>query len=228
MTEQQPQEQSDRTIRPLAFHAAPGTEDWRVLGEGACTFYPTGSFADGARLVAAIAAAADGLGAPDVDLRPEGVTVRLIAVGEEYYGLTERHIELARRISAAARALGATAQPHAVQTVQVTVDALERPAVVAFWRALLGYRDRAGSPEDLIDPARRGAPFYFQQMDEPRPQRNRVHVDVWVPYDLAEQRVAAALAVGGRLVTDEHAPVLWVLADPEGNEACVGAAGAQG
>ncbi|MFD7644410.1 VOC family protein [Kitasatospora sp. NPDC059795] len=226
MTEPQPQTHS--TIRPLAFHAAPGTEDWRVLGEGACTFFPAASFADAARLVAAIASAVDGLGAPDVDLRPEGVTVRLITVAEDYYGLTERHIELARRISAAARALGATAEPHAAQTVQVTVDALERPAVVAFWRALLGYRDRAGSPEDLIDPARRGAPFYFQQMDEPRPQRNRVHVDVWVPYDVAEQRVAAALAAGGRLVNDDDAPVLWVLADPEGNEACVGAAGAAG
>ncbi|MFJ5926059.1 VOC family protein [Kitasatospora sp. NPDC092948] len=226
MTEHQAQ--TNNPIRPLAFHAAPGTEDWRVLGEGACAFFRTGSFADGARLVAAIATAVDGLGAPDVDLRPEGVTVRLITAGQDYYGLTEHHIELARRISTAARAAGAAAEPHAVQTVQVTLDALERPAVVAFWQALLGYRDRAGSPEDLIDPARRGAPFYFQQMDEPRPQRNRVHVDVWVPHDVAPQRVAAALAVGGRLVTDEHAPTLWILADPEGNEACVGAAGATG
>ncbi|MFJ8443170.1 VOC family protein [Kitasatospora griseola] len=222
------QAEADVRIRPSAFHAAPGTEDWRVLGEGACTFFRTGSFADGTRLVAAIATAVDGLGAPDVDLRPDGVTVRLIKPGEEFYGLTERHIELARRISAAAREFGATAEPHAVQTVQVTVDALERPAVVAFWRALLGYRDRAGSPEDLLDPARRGAPFYFQQMDEPRPQRNRVHVDVWVPHDIAAQRVAAALAAGGRLVTDADAPALWILADPEGNEACVGAAGATG
>ncbi|MFF0296612.1 VOC family protein [Kitasatospora sp. NPDC004614] len=228
MTDDQLQVGTDSRIRPLAFHAAPGTEDWRVLGEGACTFFRTGSFADGARLVAAIATAVDGFGAPDIDLRPEGVTVRLIAATDELYGLMERHIELARRISAAARAFGAVAEPHAVQTVQVTLDALEMPTVVAFWRALLGYRDRAGSPEDLIDPARRGAPFYFQQMDEPRPQRNRVHVDVWVPYDVAEQRVAAAIAAGGRLVTDEHAPALWVLADPEGNEACVGAAGAAG
>ncbi|MFD8482053.1 VOC family protein [Kitasatospora sp. NPDC059673] len=228
MNDHQLQAATDSRIRPLAFHAAPGTEDWRVLGEGACTFFRTASFADGTRLVAAIATAVDGLGAPDVDLRPEGVTVRLIAAGEDYYGLTEHHIELARRISAAARELGAAAEPHAVQTVQVTVDALDMPTVVAFWRAVLGYRDRAGSPEDLIDPARRSAPFYFQQMDEPRPQRNRLHVDVWVPYDVAEQRVAAALAAGGRLVTDEHAPGLWVLADPEGNEVCVGAAGAAG
>jgi 4a-hydroxytetrahydrobiopterin dehydratase len=30
--------------------------------------------------------------------------------------------------------------------------------------------------------------------------------------------VAAALAAGGRLVSDEHAPEWWTLADAEGNE----------
>lgn len=79
-------------------------------------------------------------GHPDVDLRHEGVTIRLITVTDDYYGLTERHIELARQISAVARA-------------------------------------------------------------------------------------AAALAAGGRLVNDADAPSTWVLADPEGNEACVGVAG---
>jgi 4a-hydroxytetrahydrobiopterin dehydratase len=117
------------------------------------------------------------------------------------------------------------ADPTAVQTVQVTLDALVGPDVVSFWRALLGYQERANSAEDLIDPRRRGAPFYFQRMDAPRPQRNRLHIDVWVPYDQAEARIAAALAAGGRLVNDADAPSNWVLADPEGNEACIGVAG---
>ncbi|OKI30676.1 VOC family protein [Streptomyces sp. CB03911] len=213
-------------IRPRYFHRSAGLEDWRVLGEGACAYFRTGSFTAGARLVQAIGEL-PGLGqdAPDVDLRPEGVTVRLITLTDDYYGLTERHVALAREISATARALGITADPSAVQTVQVTVDALETPAVLPFWRALLGYQDRANSGEDLVDPGRRGAPFYFQPMDAPRPQRNRVHVDVWVPYDQAEARVAAAIAAGGRLVSDAEAPSNYVLADPEGNEACVGAAG---
>ncbi|MFD0574272.1 VOC family protein [Kitasatospora gansuensis] len=212
-------------IRPKQFHETEGLADWRVLGEGACAYFRTGSFQIGAQLVQAIGELPGlGDGEPDVDLRHEGVTVRLITVTDDYYGLTERHLELARQISAVAGELGIPADPAAVQTVQVTVDALAGPAVVAFWRALLGYRDRANSPEDLIDPQRRGAPFYFQQMDAPRPQRNRVHVDVWVPYDQAKARIAAALAAGGRLVNDADAPANWVLADPEGNEACVGAA----
>jgi 4a-hydroxytetrahydrobiopterin dehydratase len=42
-----------------------------------------------------------------------------------------------------------------------------------------------------------------------------------VPHELAEERVAAAIAAGGRLVTVEYARSWWVLADAEGNEACV-------
>ncbi|CAL2068625.1 MULTISPECIES: VOC family protein [Streptomyces] len=219
-------ESKSERIRPERFHGTAGVEDWRVVGEGACAYFRTGSFAVGARFVGAISEMPGaGVDHPDVDVRRDAVIVRLITVTDDYYGLTERHVELARRISAVARTLGISADPSAVQTVQVTVDALEGPKVVAFWRALLGYQDRAHSGEDLIDPHRRGAPFYFQRMDAPRPQRNRVHVDVWVPYDQAEARIAAALAAGGRLVNDADAPSNWVLADPEDNEACVGVAG---
>lgn len=216
-------------IRPAEFHAAEGVGDWRVLGEGACAYFRTGSFALGARLVAALAELpGGGSGCPDVDVRAEGVTVRLISTAADHYGLTREHVGAARRISAAARSLGLAADPSGLRGVQVTLDALDLPAVTAFWRALLGHEYRAGSPEDLVDPGRRSAPFYFQQLDAPRPQRNTVHVDVWVPYDVAADRVAAALAAGGRLIGDADAPSLWILADPEGNEACVGAAGAPG
>jgi 4a-hydroxytetrahydrobiopterin dehydratase len=54
------------------------------------------------------------------------------------------------------------------------IDALAGPEVLPFWRAVLGYRDRGDSPEDLIDPYGRGPLLYFQQMDVPRPQRNRI------------------------------------------------------
>ncbi|MGW3495325.1 VOC family protein [Streptomyces sp. NPDC001020] len=213
-------------VRPQQFHETAGLEEWRVLGEGACTYFRTGSLTVGARLVQAISELPGvDAGHPDIDVRYDGVTVRLITVNSDFYGLSERDVELAREISAVARTLGIPADPSGVQTVQVTVDALAGPDVVRFWRALLGYADRANSPEDLIDPHRRGAPFYFQQMDAPRPQRNRVHIDVWVPYDQAEARIADAIAAGGRLVSDAHAPSHWVLADPEGNEACVGVAG---
>jgi 4a-hydroxytetrahydrobiopterin dehydratase len=71
------------------------------------------------------------------------------------------------------------------------------------------------------DPARRGPGFGLQRMNAARPHRNRLHLDIAVPHDQAEARVTAALAAGGHLVSDAHAPKWWVLADAEGNEACV-------
>jgi 4a-hydroxytetrahydrobiopterin dehydratase len=115
--------------------------------------------------------------------------------------------------------LGLSADSSALQTVQVSIDALVGSEVMPFWRAVLGYEYRSDSPdEDLIDPRGRGPSLWFQEMDVPRPQRNRIHIDVWVPHDQGEARVKAAIAAGGRLVTDEHAPGWWTLADPEGNE----------
>jgi 4a-hydroxytetrahydrobiopterin dehydratase len=211
---------SGRRISPRQFSEADGVEDWRVLGEGACPYFRTGSFVAGTRLVHAIGELA-GLGEhhPDLDLRHEGVTVRLLTTADDWYGLTERDLDLARQISAVARQLGLSADPSALQTVQVSIDALVGSEVMPFWRAVLGYEYRPDSPdEDLIDPRGRGPSLWFQEMDAPRPQRNRIHIDVWVPHDQAEARVKAAIAAGGRLVTDEHAPGWWTLADPEGNE----------
>ncbi len=202
-------------ITPRQFHEAAGVEDWRALFSGVCAHFRSGSFAAGVALVDAIGRLADAANHhPDLDLRYAGVTVRLRT--HEVEGLSERDVELARQISAAARELGVPADPPAVQDVQIAIDALVGPQVVPFWRAVLGYREV--SDEDLLDPRGRGPSLWFQQMDAPRPQRNRVHVDVSVPHDQAEARVAAAIAAGGHLVSDQYAPAWWTLADAEDNE----------
>ena len=112
------------------------------------------------------------------------------------------------------RTLEVEADPTAVQSVQLTIDALVTADVRPFWRVVLGYEEVGD--EDLLDSRGRGPSIWFQPMDAPR--RNRVHVDVFVPYDAAEARVAGALAAGGRLVDDSHAPHWWALADADGNE----------
>ncbi|HEY8018643.1 MAG TPA: VOC family protein, partial [Actinomycetota bacterium] len=96
--------------------------------------------------------------------------------------------------------------------------------VMPFWRAVLGYEPRPDSPdEDLVDPRDRGPAFWFEGMDEPRSDGGgAIHLGIWVPYEQAEARVAAALAAGGRMVRDEFAPAWWTLADPAGNEADIG------
>ena len=205
-------------ITPQQFHQAAGVEDWRVLNLSACAHFATGSFAVGLALVNAIGELAEAANHhPDLDLQYRSLLVRLRS--HDVHGLSERDVELGRRISAAARELGVAADPSALQWVNVTIDALVGPDVQPFWRALFGYRDQG--PEDLVDPHGRGPDFWFQQLDAPRPQRNRVHLDISVPHDQAQARIAAALAAGGRLVSDLRAPSWWVLADPEGNEACL-------
>ena len=130
-----------------------------------------------------------------------------------------RDVDLARKISAIAKELDIPAEPSVVASLEIAIDALDIPLVKPFWEAVLGYKPH--SDNDCVDPYGRGPAFWFQQMDAPRPQRNRIHIDVTVPHDVAEQRIAAALAAGGTLVSDKAAPAFWVLADPEGNEACI-------
>jgi 4a-hydroxytetrahydrobiopterin dehydratase len=196
-------------LSPQQFQASGGVEEWRVVGDGACAHYPTRSFAAGARLVQAIGAlpGIDARG-PDVDLRGDGVTVRLLTTSDDYYGLTTGDVELARRISAAARDLGLAGDPAAVQSVLVIPGAPDPATVLPFWRAVLGYEPRADSPDaDLVDPRRRGPAFWFEGMEEPRPGGGgAIHVAIWVPAEQAAARIAAALAAGGRLVRDEFAP----------------------
>jgi len=215
------------TITPQQFHEAEGVGDWRVVGDGACTFFRTGSFAEAARLVQAMSEL-PGLDThhPDVDLRQDGVTVRLITATEDHYGMSMRDVELARQISAVARDLGLSGDPSAVQSVLVIPGAPDTAEVMPFWRAALGYEPRADTPdEDLVDPRGRGPAFWFEPMDEPRPDGGgAIHIAVWVPYEQAEARVAAALAAGGHMVRDGFAPAWWTLADAAGNEADVATA----
>ncbi len=117
-----------------------------------------------------------------------------------------------------------TARP--VQMLELAIDALDIAAIRPFWKAVLGFvddpADDDGPTAAIVDPAGQLPALWFQQMDAPRRQRNRVHFDITVAHDEAEPRVRAALAAGGRLVDDSFARSFWVLADAEGNEICVG------
>ena len=199
-------------ITPQDFHDAEGVDDWRVLYWGAHAFFRATSYAQGASFVAAIA----GLVAPtrhdpDVDLRREGVAVKLATRGIR--NLSTRDITLARQISEVARDLGLEADPSVLQVVQTAVASPPSAEVTPFWAAVLGYVQ----PNDthLVDPLRRNSSFFLQAADRVAPGRGRMHVDVCVPHDQVEARIAAAVAAGGRIADDSEAPEWWTLADPE-------------
>ncbi len=155
------------------------------------------------------------------------IAVQTLATGS----VTARDVEVARRISAAVAALGRATEadaggvaPRPVQLIEIAIDAIDIASIRPFWKAVMGYDDEPGAagPQDgLADPAGESPTIWFQQMDEPRRQRNRIHFDVSVPHDEAQPRIQAALAAGGELRSDAGAPAFWILADAEGNEACV-------
>ena len=211
----------------LTRHAASDAVDhlgWRLLLGFLCSAVPVASLAE-AQEVAALAIAATGEDADGhlrVDLRRDRVefAVQTAATG----WLDDRDIEITAAISTALDGRTVPSDgPRPVQMLEIAIDAMDIPAIVPFWRAVLGYVDDQQSDDigAVIDPLGQGPAIWFQQMDKPRPQRNRIHFDISVPHDEADARVAAALAAGGTLVSDSHARSFWVLADAEGNEVCV-------
>lgn len=209
-------------VSPDEFTRLEGLDDWRVILRSAhATYRAGGSFTEAAELAAAIARIADEVDHhPDLDLRyPDVVHVTLTS--HDAGGLTTRDVDLARAISAVAGGpgSGANAEVHAAQVTEICIDTMDADRIRPFWAAVLGYVDGGGG--DLVDPRRIGPPLWFQQMDEPRTDRDRFHLDVSVPHDAAAGRIDAALAAGGSLVTDAFARSWWVLADADGNEACI-------
>ena len=184
----------------------PGLADWRLVLHRLVATFRAPTYEDAAALVPRVAAVAGA----DVDLRPGG----LLQVS-----LPEDDVAGAQAVSALVAGAGLAAEPCAAAGTEIAIDALDIAAVRPFWKALLGYVE--DGDDALVDPDRLGPAVWFQQMDRPRPQRNRIHVDVAVPHDVADERRAAAVAAGGRLLDDSEARAFWVLADPEGNEACI-------
>jgi 4a-hydroxytetrahydrobiopterin dehydratase len=186
------------------------------------SYFRSASFAEAARFVQAIGQL-PGVEdhRPAVDIRSDGVTVRLITYTDDWFGPSRRDVELARQISGVARDLGLVADASAVQSLVIIPGSPNPAEVMPFWRAVLGYEPRNDSPdEDLVDPRDRGPGFWFEQMEVPRGDGGgAIHISVWVPPGQAEARVAAALAAGGRMVRDNFAPAWWTLADSAGNEA---------
>lgn len=206
------------SLSPAAVAQLDGLDDWRVILGGVQADYATDGFPAAAELAVAVADAAESANHhPDLDLRHPG-RLRITLTTHAVRGLTTSDVELARAISALAREAGASAVPGQAQAFELAIDTMDADRIRPFWAAALGYEEVSG---ELVDPMRHGPAIWFQQMTEPRTERNRFHVDVVVPHDVAEERVAAAIEAGGRLVSDTRAKAFWVLADAEGNEICV-------
>lgn len=201
------------------FAVLEGLDDWRFLLGAIHATFATGSYPAAAALVGSITESAERLKHhPDLDIRYPG-DVHVTTVTHATGGLTTLDVDLAREVSGLAASAGADSVSSRNQMTELCIDTMDEERIRPFWAAILDYD--VAEDGSLADPRRQGWAIWFQQMDEPRTDRNRFHLDIQVPHDVAEQRIAAALDAGGTLVSNERAKAFWILADVDGNEACI-------
>jgi catechol 2,3-dioxygenase-like lactoylglutathione lyase family enzyme len=106
----------------------------------------------------------------------------------------------------------------------ITVDCADPRKLAGFWTEALGVPIAQDYGEFLfLAPAAEGAPVLgFQRVPEPRSGKNRLHLDLRSTDRLAE--AARLVALGASEIAERSVPgLVWtVLADPEGNQFCVG------
>lgn len=196
-------------------------DGWVFLLGGLQTRIRTPDFATGLSVVNAIGAAAEEMDHhPDLDLRYTHVDVRLTS--HDARGVTDRDLRLARTISSIVAEAGVDRECATVSRLELALDTPNVESVLPFWGAVLGMEDLRApkyGPE-LRDPFGVLPAVWFQESGSEEP-RQRWHHDVWLDPAEIQLRIEAAVAAGGTLVSDEEAPSFWVLADPEGNKACL-------
>lgn len=200
-----------------------GLEDWRKVLNRLRARFRTGDFATGVALIERIGAAADAADHhPDVSLTYPEVIVTLSS--HDVGGITARDVALARQISGFAAELGARADVSGLTEVEPGLDTQAPDRLGPFYAALLGADASSGEPVDSSGQVP-GVWFQKGQAGEsslpPQDHEQRWHLDVWVPWDEGERRLAAVLAAGGRLVSDAEAPSFWVVEDVDGNRSCI-------
>jgi 4a-hydroxytetrahydrobiopterin dehydratase len=199
------------------FLGAGDVEDWVVLHGGATAVFRVRSLGEAVELAGAVAQIS-GLERSGVvlTLADDHLAVRLT---RDVSQLERQHLDLARRIRAVTQMHGAVPDRAAAQEVQFAIAAKPDSVDTGFWCAVLGYMGLAD--EIVVDPLGHGSTVWMQELDEAKPLRHAMHVDVSVAREHVEARLAAALAAGGRIVDDTDAPGHWTLADSAGNRVCI-------
>jgi 4a-hydroxytetrahydrobiopterin dehydratase len=200
-----------------AFLAAEDLTDWVVLHGGPTAVFKTKTFAEAANFFQALAQLPEINGTKtQINVVSERVTVRLT---REVWNIESAHIDLARSISNIADSLGVVADPSQVQEVQVAISAKPDSIDLNFWRAVLGYDAMLG--DNAIDPLGNSSTVWMQELNEAKPLKHAMHIDVSVAREHVEARLAAAVKAGGIIVDESQAPASWILSDRSGNKVCI-------
>ncbi|MBM7500639.1 4a-hydroxytetrahydrobiopterin dehydratase [Brachybacterium muris] len=194
--------------------------DWQGFPDGLRARFLTKDFAGGLTLVNAIGEAAEEANHhPDLTLTYPHLDVKLIS--HDAGGVTGRDLRMAGRISELAAEAGVKVDSAAPTVLELGLDTANRDVIGPFWAALLTGDASNVDGDDVVDPSNRVPLLWFQGTEQHDVPKQRMHVDLWVGADQGEARIAAAVAAGGTVVDDSQAPSFTVLADADGNRACV-------
>ncbi|MGI8880297.1 MAG: 4a-hydroxytetrahydrobiopterin dehydratase [Jatrophihabitans sp.] len=198
-----------------------GLDDWRKLAQALHARYRIADFNAGAAFIGAIAEAAEAADHhPDLKMS-YGIVDISLCTHEDGLWVTAKDIDLARAISAIAKQQGLDSEPTAVTQLELALDTANEASVAPFWSVLLTGSADNKIYDSVFDPTSRVPGLWFQGTDEHETPRQRWHFDLWLAPEVAQERIAAAVAVGGSVFDDSEAPSYTVLADPDGNKVCV-------
>lgn len=207
--------------------------DWRKLGQALHARFVIGDLRAGARFVTAISEVGEAGGHLEVRMRTRHVDLKVISDDVIYRDdagtqhqvewVTRHDVDLARRITEIAAQLSLVADPRSITTVELALDTADAANLAPVWSALLTGGPRAGHDRrrrarcDRPDahplvPRSRSAPHSTPEVPHRHPgavRRRRA------TYRRRSRR-------GAVVVDDSRVPGTTVLADPEGNKACVG------
>jgi 4a-hydroxytetrahydrobiopterin dehydratase len=197
-----------------------GLDDWRALAQGLHARFRAADLAAAARFVGAVAELpASG---EHADLRLDGGAVDVrVCTRVDGLWLTADDVALAATVSALAAERGLVPEPTEVTQVELALDTPDDARLGPFWSAVLTGSADNRVHDSVLDPTGRMPSMWFQGTEPHETPRQRWHLDVWVAPEVAEGRIAAAVAAGGTVVDDTEAPSFTVLVDPDGNKVCV-------
>lgn len=119
-------------------------------------------------------------------------------------------------------------EPPVGRLASVSLDCSDAETLAAFYAALLGLPEATARPDrSLIVLADGSLALTLVQVADHSPpdwpdgpQRQQVHLDIWVP--ALDPAVDAAVALGANLARTQPRPAVWrVLLDPAGHPFCL-------
>ncbi|HQU25827.1 MAG TPA: 4a-hydroxytetrahydrobiopterin dehydratase [Acidimicrobiales bacterium] len=198
-----------------------GLKDWRKLAQALQARYSIPNYDVAAAFVTAVAQVAEADGHhPDMRMT-YGIIDISLCTHEDGLWVTQKDIDMAKRISDIAREIGLESRPGEVAQLEIALDTADEGRAGPFWSVLLTGSSDNKIYDYVFDPTGRVPGLSFQDTDAHENPRQRWHFDLWLAPEVAEERIAAAVETGGSVVDDSRAPSFTVLADPEGNRVCI-------